>query len=383
MALFSDRDLNKVFNESDTYIEANQIENDDIQPLKMLSFKEDFDYKSVYRSPEFEQIMTEYFDITDNETRHVLLSVNEADQNKILVSLTSKLYDNVVAKVTDIDFGDVPDSKGDITKIPNYEKLKDSVRIMSDILKEYKQDSEPVDAINTAINNIIDRRELFEKAFRYKVELPMIMYNTIVLAVISSISYMISTCIEFVKMPNADDFKMTLDSVRLVKTRDHMLFVNLKKFNNACNSGELDKALDFVIKSNVKNLTGGAIGLIAGGAAVITIIFNIIPIIRELIFLFFYSRTRVSDYFEVQANLLQMNAQNIEANSSKDKKEKDTIAKKQNSIATFFKKIANAIAIKGKESEVKATKDIVNSNKKYTTSEIMDEMPDSASSALF
>ena len=46
----------------------------------------------------------EFFDITDTETRKVLLAVNEADQNKVLVSLTSKLYDNVVDRIDDIDF---------------------------------------------------------------------------------------------------------------------------------------------------------------------------------------------------------------------------------------------------------------------------------------
>ena len=61
---------------------------------------------SVYRSPEFTKAMNEYFDIQDTKTRKILLAVNEADQNKILTSLTSKLYDNIIDKVDEIDFGD-------------------------------------------------------------------------------------------------------------------------------------------------------------------------------------------------------------------------------------------------------------------------------------
>ena len=44
----------------------------------------------AYRSPEFTIAMNEYFDIYDSKTRKTLLSVNEADQTKILTSLTSK-----------------------------------------------------------------------------------------------------------------------------------------------------------------------------------------------------------------------------------------------------------------------------------------------------
>ena len=39
----------------------------------------------------YEDIMMEHFDINDDYTRKTLLSINEADQNKVLESLTSKL----------------------------------------------------------------------------------------------------------------------------------------------------------------------------------------------------------------------------------------------------------------------------------------------------
>jgi len=52
-------------------------------------------------------------------------------------------------------------------------------------------------------------------------------------------------------------------------------------------------------------------------------------------------------------------------------------------IVDFFRKISNKIAVTAKESEVKATKEITNSNKKYKTDDLLDEIPDSAASALF
>lgn len=341
--------------------------------------------KEVYRYPVFTKAMNEYFDITDKNTRQVLLSVNEADQEKVLTSLTSKLYDNIVDKFDDIDFGDIPQSKGDITKVPNYGKIVDCVEILEGILTQFKQPTKPVDEISNAIENIKLRKELFQKAFKYDIELPAVLYDTIVLAIISSVSLMISTCIEFIKVPSQDGFDVVLDKVALNKTKEHMLFVNLEKFNKSCKNGDIDRTIEYMISNRVKNLTGTvATGMTIGiGISIIGVVLAIIPMLRELIFFFYYSRTRVSDYFDAQADLLQMNAHNVEINTTLDADKKEKIVKKQMKIVDFFRKISNKIAVTAKESETKATRDITNSNKKLKTDDILDEMPDSAASALF
>lgn len=342
-------------------------------------------FRNRFRHPAFSKAMNEHFDITDNNTRKVLLAVNEADQEKILTSLTSKLYDNIMDKFDDIDFGEIPQSKGDITKVPNYDKITECVEILEGILTQFKQPTKPIDTISNAIENIKLRKDLFEKAFKYNIELPAVMYDTMVLAVISSVSLMISTCIEFIKIPSQDGFDIVLDKVALNKTKEHMLFINLEKFNQSCKSGDFDKAMEFVISNRVKNLTGTvATGMMVGvGIAILGIILNIIPILRELIFFFFYSRTRVSDYFDAQADLLQMNAHNIELNSTLDKDEKQKIIKRQLKIVDLFRKISNKLALNAKDCEVKATKEITSANKKYKTDDLLDEMPDSAASVLF
>ena len=343
--------------------------------------------RGIYRSKEYLQIIDEHMDLEDKETRHICMSINEEDQNRLLASLTSKLYDNIVEKVDDIDFGDLPRTKGDFTKLPNYDKVVGCVDTLRNILIQYKQKTDPVDVISTAIENLRLKKDLFEKGFRYNVELPMLVYNTVGLSVISAISLLISTTIEFIKSPNQDGYHITLDQVALVKTKDHLLFDNLKKFNEACRKGDLDKSIDFVIKSNAKGFTGMEYGMIAGGIALVAIILNIVPILRELVFFFYYTRTRVSDYFDVQADLLQMNAHNLEMNNNHDLKDKERIIKQQLRIADVFRRIANAIAVNSKQAEVAATKEIVNADKKIKTSEILDSAPDSAaaasSSALF
>lgn len=352
------------------------------------------DSEVIYRSPEYNRIIDEFFDFTDRETRKVLLAVNEADQNKILVSLTSKLYDNVVDKVDDIDFGEIEMSKGDIEKLPNFETLHECLNNMARLLIEFKQDTHPVDQIAECISNMIETKDMWKKAYALNVELPMITYNTIVLAIIEATSYMVSMCVEFVKSPSEDTMKIMIDKSALTKSKSHMILKNIESFNSAFRKGQVQKAMWHVIDESAKkkNFVGLGIygGLGVGATAVAGIaglLFCIIPLLRELIFLFYYTRVRVSDFFEVQADLLQVSSYNVENNRlDLTKEERKKIATKQMKTADKFRNASRFIAIKTSEAENKAVKEIKKEdNKKYKVNDVVDELPDSAaaSSALF
>ena len=110
----------------------------------------------------------------------------------------------------------------------------------------------------------------------------------------------------------------------------------------------------------------------------------IIPTIRELIFFFYYSRAKASEYFDQQATLLTMNAYNIENNLTKTDKNKKEIARKQKAIAEKFKNMSNKLKVETKTSEAKASKEIKSlDDQKYKTSDVMKSVPDSAASVLF
>lgn len=353
--------------------------------------KESAENQFIYRSDEYTKAMNEYFDITDRETRKILLAVNEADQNKILVSLTSKLYDNVVDKVDDIDFGEIEMTKGDIEKLSNFNTLHECLNNMAKLLIEFKQDTKPVDTIAECVSNLIESKHIWTKAYAVNAELPMITYNTMVLAVIEATSYMVSMCVEFIKSPSQDTMQIMIDKSALTKSKGHMLFKNIESFNSAYNKGQVEKAMMHVIDENAKKKNFVGLGIYSGigvGAAVVGIaglLFCIIPIIRELIFLFYYNRVRVADFFEVQADLLQVNAYNVENNRlDLTKEERKNISAKQMKTADKFRKISRAVAVETSSAESKAVKKVKEEdNKKYKASDVMDELPDSASSALF
>lgn len=307
----------------------------------------------LYMNP-YDKIINEYFDISDNKTRRHLLSLNEGDeQNKLLVKLTTKLYEHITNKITDIDFGSIPNSKGDITKLDNYSQLMECVDVIDDILVEYRQSAEIINIVKTAIDNIERRTNKFELAFKLNNELPVIIYTTTVYSIIASISFLISSSIEYIKIPGSDDFSIVVDRVSMLKTRENLLFDNLKKFNKSCAKGEMDKVLDTINKNGSKQMLGVVDTYLIMNITVLSAIaLSIIPFIRELIYFFYYSRVKISDYLDIQAELLQMNIYNIDRNNPEiDENEKEKIKKSQSKIVSIFKTLSNKIAISTKKSE--------------------------------
>lgn len=372
--------------------------------------KEDPAYGNFFRNPIVMETFTEHFDLTDPLTRKAILVMNEAEQATVLTALTSKLYDNIVAKVDDIDYGEIPSTKGDVTKLSNYFKLRECINLLHDILKEYKQDTAPVDEIALALANVEARKDLFNRAFRMNVELPIITYNNVVLSIVNGVSYMIATSIEFIKTPNKDSFDIVLDKVAYAKTKSHMLYGNLKRFNKCCEKNEFDKAMNHIIDEFVRVNEGAVLGavtkagadiaaklgltkltgmvaaagkgaLMVGGKviAVIAIIIGIVFMLREMIYLFYYTRMRVSEFFDVQADLLEMNATNVESNGTMEQSKKEKIASRQYKIVDLFRKIANKISINTRKAEVETSKEIESNNKKMTINDVTDTLPDSVS----
>lgn len=336
----------------------------------------------IYRSPEFNRIVTEYFDISDKETFSYLRSIEEADQNKVLLALTSKLYDHLVEKVDDIDFGDIPKSRGDVTKLPNYEKVVDCINIIRGILENAKQDLDPVIILEDAIKNLNEYKEVFIKGYQLNMELPMVVYNTMVLSVYSGISILISSCIEFIKSTDNTGFDIALDKVQLKKTKDALIFRDLKLLNASFDKGVLPNALNQMLKQNTKNLIGAEIATIATAGAIVGVILNIIPILRELVYYFLYSRTKVANYFDAQAALLQMNAYNLAAKATDDSRDVEEIKKKQLKIADKFKKIANVLAVKNNKAEISAEKETKSLEKKLKINDVVED-DDSDSNSLW
>lgn len=329
------------------------------------------------------EAVSKYLDINDSKTRKIVFAMNEADGDGVLLSLTSKLYQIIVDKIDDIDFGDIPDTKGDITKLPNYDKIANCIDILHNILVQYKQETTSIDTVQEALSNVIKLQDIWKKGYIINIEIIQVTYCEMVLAIINSLSYMISSTVEYIKTPSSEGFAITVDKIGHARTKDSLVYGCLVKFNTACKKHQIEGAFLPLLKAKTHGFTGLGIGIAGGAIAIAAIALNILPILRELAFFFYSLRVRVSEYFDAQADLLEMNAANLELSNIQTAGDKSKVINKQKTIANYFRNISNKICLDVTAAEKKGTKMVNDSNKKMKIDDVVDSVPDSASNVLF
>lgn len=334
---------------------------------------------------QYNALVKEHFDITDRETRKVLVTIDEADQNQVMGNLAAKLYDAIVKKVTDIDFGQIPASKGDITKIPNYLDMVSCLTTIRDMMVESKQSTGSADIIFLAIENMKKYQKIWEKGYFLENEMTIVFYNTITLSIVSAISLLTSATIEFIKNPQSDVIDIELAKVANHKTKDNLLFKNLDKFNKACRKGDIEKIFSEVLKAQ-RQLKEGTIvkesisAILFTGAMVLGLLTTVIPILHQLTNALYCLRQNVAEYLAGEADVIRLNAEKVQYNRAKTPEQKKKIIARQHKIADHFKKWANRLMIKANKADAEAQRQIKEDrSNKSKIGDVIDEMPDSAS----
>ena len=362
---------------------------------------------------EFEVVMREHMDYSDRATLRAIAEATDEHQSQMLTALTSKLYDLIVAKADQIDYSTIAKSKGDITKIQNYDQLTECVTLIHNIVVQYKENTTSIDTVSTAIDNLKKRTAEFKKAFAVGSPIPTLLYNNIALSIVNSVSFMIATCIEYVKSPSANTFDIALDTVAYRQTMNHLLFRSLQDFNKGCMNTDFDLALKYCLAKRIvseaaiedneiedkpfftpaeiengedeevvihdvkeKSVNEGFFGdILSGGArALVFIIKCFVPILRGIVYYIYSTRQNISDYFLVQAQMLEMNAYKLQYNNNIDEERRKKAYEKQMKIATKFRNISNKFAIEDSVATKKATEMEKSESKKYDINEIAEEV---------
>ena len=193
---------------------------------------------------EYNQIIREYFDFSDRKTTKFISYMNESDnQQQLLSALAGALYEKIVNKADKIDFGSIPRSRGDITKIDGYNNTVECINIIRKLVVQYKEDPAIIDIELNAIDAVKSLRPIFMKAFNNNSSFGMMYYNLIVSSIQHSVSFLISVAIQFVKDPNTKNIHMALDRAAYKDAESNMVLENLAQLNKAFNDGSLEKLL--------------------------------------------------------------------------------------------------------------------------------------------
>ena len=248
-----------------------------------------------------------FCDWDDRETLAALRTINESEQRSISYAVAEKLYDNVAgkAKLANLDFTEITKTKGDITKLDGFDELNETIKILDNAQSKLHLKGKAINVVATAMNNLMAKRSIFKSAFRTGNSILMDTYKFGAMAVIASTSLITISLTDYFIAPDhsASVSINIVNKKRLFKqdTREYTLLdqspliINLEKFNKMCETNgleEVEKALAKVKRSNF-----GGVEIAAGTVVAVIVLYNLVDILRELVYYFLSAKASVSEYF--------------------------------------------------------------------------------------
>lgn len=297
--------------------------------------------------------------------RQELRAVMESSAAQLDATMVSKLYKSAIDKSHVFDTFE--DSKGDITKFDGYANMKESLSILASLGEKSGVTIKELNTINTAIRILEGHKEAFMKGFLIENELVKMIYNTVLMGCVEGTSIVISSYVDFLRSVDKTE-------VTVVKTSPYTetTIKNLELFVASSNKGELQKILREAT-SNRDNFLGASAATVTLSAAMVGAAISIVPLLRELAFLFYYTRSRLSDYLEQQALLVEINSKNLDS-STLPLAERKKVAKRQQEKVQQFRRMADKVKYDVKKGTLDANTAIKAENKTWTIEETKDQM---------
>lgn len=299
------------------------------------------------------------------ERLHYIETAMESIKNpETRVKLVQKLYADLL-KHGDIDFGPIPESKGDLTRYKHYKLMVETISSIEKILGQTKSESYMM--TEGLFNMLIECRSDFEYGFKYDIQLIQLCYNVIVLSLHRMIDI---TMMDYVKTLKQ---QVGLAFVEGVKPVDNLLVVQaVRGILKAYDKGEWTEMINSFKKGRcnwlgavgatakafgLTNVDNGSITLTGAGAAVVLIIGMIVVLIaiRKLIYLYYSSAYKINDAVERSRNFLQYTIDN-------DTTQSPNAIAKQKAIMHVFDKLHDRIEMKVFSDDTKAKKQLVESD---------------------
>lgn len=327
-------------------------------------------------------------------------------------TIMNKLYKET-QKIDEIDFGKIPDSKGDITKYVYYDQLYDSIELINELMKGNQ--TENIVAMNKLHQILLNARADFVFGFKVNNYIVTSMYKVMV----ANLHEMIDICIVDVTEYIRNNLNMSMDKKSMKKVR--WVTSNVKNFIKMYESGQWNTLIKYMRTNASKkayeamaleaegdvlpqqksaldlmNMGTGALNKFKGGItaagdlikqapdafkaasapvkglAIVGIIISALMIIRAGIKYFFLGVANISKNLRNQAALLK--------SATKSDSEDQTGYGFRKKILNTMEKVSDVIDYKILKMEKEASKDMAESNRsEFSRQEIQQMTPPSSS----
>lgn len=301
-----------------------------------------------------------------------IYSLTEAEQAVVNDRMVGNIYQSAL-KRRDIDFGDIPNSKGDIQKFGGYTNMVATVNMLKELTKKFGIKMHELNIVEDAIDNIRIQKRVFEKGYMLDIDFIKMYYQALVLACVDATTLLLASYVEFTKTVNNIDFQIK----RGKGISGNICIDSLAKFNQSVKDGSFNKFADGLMSKKQENFLGAATATAAGAKAVsaIAIGASIVPVLRTLIFYFYDAKMSLSEKLAYQKELLEMNAFRLNS-AEMDAQKRNRILDKQKGYMDKLDRIADKIRISDKLATKSSTNSIKQDNKQWNIGNVTDNGDD-------
>jgi len=317
------------------------------------------------------------FLVTEGSDIVSFMKLSEEEKVNYSKDIVAKIVKSIEDKNYELDNVMINKSKGKIRDVENYSYIKNSLDLLVYMQNSMNEKIPYLDICLSAHQNLIDNEENFNKGYRLNKLIVQILYSDLVLALIQSVSFLIATCVDYIKDPYGNyqaNVKYNINKNNKYPT------VNLEcldKFNTMSKNGDLalfftkiytDKNLQEDVTDVFEDALLAGISLVGTIGKVLKAIVSFIPSIPEILRLmvsaFYFSRVKTSDYLRLQSYYIELNVERMRNLENPNKKS----IQKQEKIMKDLVKLADKIDIDQKVSSKNAKTEIERENKNISES---------------
>lgn len=259
--------------------------------------------------------------------------------------IIQKLYTDIISK-SNIDFGRIPDSRGNLVKYKEYPLMQQSMDRLNVLFKGKVSDE--LKLMNQMYDMIIKCKKDYEMGFTYDIEIIKITYNISVMTLYELINICILSYTKQMRKNAGIVFELGK-----MKKGDNIVLKNAQSLLKSYQSGQWNKIMSEVKKDRgMLNLKATeAIGdfgpMVAKGVtwllghkplAIIAAIVLVFLGIRKLIYFFYSGSIKVKDYVDTQKEFVNatMNNERLEGVNDKVVSKRAKLLDKLESITSFI-----------------------------------------------
>ena len=287
-----------------------------------------------------------------------------------------KLFQAIIDK-GHVDFGGIEQSQGEIMNYSGYGKMMEVLDAMDALADEQRASTvkDLTGVVRTAVSNIRGLSSTFKRGFQERSNYVMLEYNLYTYACVEATSALIYEFADYIKRP--DKAVMSIALKNTTSRANLFIFEQLRKFNHVQENMGMDyrKMLEATMNKGKNNFIGldAAIGYGAISLAALAIV----PVTRELVYLYYNVRKNLSKTLDTQAMFLEMNKLAVQNNSAFTVDERKKIIDKQQKLAAKLRRLSSTLRVEAVTATKKTKKDLEGDNKKMAVDKTREEIEDS------